>query len=138
MKYIVGIDIGTTSLKAAVFDEELNCKKTITKDYTLDEIITAKKYANYVYERVLNPNGKKDIEHTVEVLVNVIEELPKGTEISISQILGNHFKDYETSELIKINQKVMAICSQKGISLNFDKYNDQKVGFPFNIPFIKE
>lgn len=36
MKYILGVDIGTTSLKAAVFDENLMCKKTVTKDYTLD------------------------------------------------------------------------------------------------------
>ena len=36
MKYLLGIDVGTTSLKAAVFDEKAVCKKTITKDYTLE------------------------------------------------------------------------------------------------------
>lgn len=35
MKYLLGIDVGTTSLKAAVFDENAVCVKTITKDYTL-------------------------------------------------------------------------------------------------------
>ncbi|MBQ7574247.1 MAG: hypothetical protein IJT23_08305 [Clostridia bacterium] len=35
MKYLLGIDVGTTSLKAAVFDENAVCKKTVTKDYTL-------------------------------------------------------------------------------------------------------
>ncbi len=35
MKYLLGIDVGTTSLKAAVFDENAACVKTITKDYTL-------------------------------------------------------------------------------------------------------
>lgn len=35
MKYLLGIDIGTTSLKAAVFDENTNQVKTVTKDYTL-------------------------------------------------------------------------------------------------------
>lgn len=35
MKYLLGIDVGTTSLKAAVFDEQAACLKTITKDYTL-------------------------------------------------------------------------------------------------------
>lgn len=36
MKYLLGIDVGTTSLKAAVFDEQANCLKTVTKDYTLE------------------------------------------------------------------------------------------------------
>lgn len=35
MRYLLGIDVGTTSLKAAVFDENAVCRKTITKDYTL-------------------------------------------------------------------------------------------------------
>ena len=36
MKYILGIDIGTTSLKAAVFNENAECMKSVTKDYTLE------------------------------------------------------------------------------------------------------
>lgn len=35
MKYLLGIDVGTTSLKAAVFDENATCHMTLTKDYTL-------------------------------------------------------------------------------------------------------
>ncbi len=35
MKYLLGVDIGTTSLKAAVFDENANCLKAVTRDYTL-------------------------------------------------------------------------------------------------------
>ncbi len=35
MKYLLGADIGTTSLKAAVFDENGNMIKSATKDYTL-------------------------------------------------------------------------------------------------------
>lgn len=35
MKYLLGADIGTTSLKAAVFDENGTLMKTVTKDYTL-------------------------------------------------------------------------------------------------------
>lgn len=36
MRYLLGIDVGTTSLKAAVFDEKAVCVQTITKDYTLE------------------------------------------------------------------------------------------------------
>ena len=35
MKYLLGVDVGTTSLKAAVFDEKGNLQKSVTKDYTL-------------------------------------------------------------------------------------------------------
>ena len=35
MKYLLGADIGTTSLKASVFDTEGNMIKSVTKDYTL-------------------------------------------------------------------------------------------------------
>lgn len=36
MKYLLGVDIGTTSLKAAVFDENAKPVKSVTKDYTLE------------------------------------------------------------------------------------------------------
>ncbi len=36
MKYLLGVDIGTTSLKAGVFDENAKPVKSVTKDYTLE------------------------------------------------------------------------------------------------------
>lgn len=36
MKYLLGVDVGTTSLKAVVFDEDAVPVKSITKDYTLE------------------------------------------------------------------------------------------------------
>ncbi len=35
MKYLLGADIGTTSLKAALFDEKGNMLRSVTRDYTL-------------------------------------------------------------------------------------------------------
>ncbi len=35
MKYLLGIDVGTTSLKAVVFSQQLKPLKTVKKDYTL-------------------------------------------------------------------------------------------------------
>ncbi|MBQ9545353.1 MAG: hypothetical protein IJV00_09525, partial [Clostridia bacterium] len=35
MKYLLGADIGTTSLKAAVFDENGTLVKSAVRDYTL-------------------------------------------------------------------------------------------------------
>ena len=36
MKYLLGVDVGTTSLKAVLFDENTNPVKTVVKDYTLN------------------------------------------------------------------------------------------------------
>ena len=36
MAYLMGIDMGTTSVKTAVFDEALQEKMKLTADYTLD------------------------------------------------------------------------------------------------------
>lgn len=36
MKYLLGMDVGTTSLKAVLFDEATNPVKTVVKDYTLN------------------------------------------------------------------------------------------------------
>ena len=116
-------------------EAELNLIGKLPQDYSLDEIIRMKTYSSNIYDHIIDPN---DIDSTVEVLVNVIDELSKGTEISISQILGNHLEDYETKELFKINQDVINVCREKGINLNFDKYKDRVVGLPYSIPFIKE
>lgn len=35
MQYILGVDVGTTSLKAVLFDENANAVMSVTKDYTL-------------------------------------------------------------------------------------------------------
>lgn len=35
MRYLLGVDIGTTSLKAALFNENAECVKVISKEYTL-------------------------------------------------------------------------------------------------------
>lgn len=116
-------------------EDELNLIGKLPQDYSLDEIIRMKTYSSNIFEHIIDPN---DIDSTVEALVNVIDELPKGTEISLANILGNHFKDFDTIRLFEINEKVIGICKEKGISLNFDKYANWETGLPYNIPFIKE
>ena len=118
--------------------KELNLIGKIPTDFTLDEIIRLKQYSKYVYDHVLDPHGQKNIENTVNVLVDVIEHLSSGKEISISEILGNNVSIYDSNELFDINSKTLEKCENNGIKLNFDKYNGQYVGLPFNIPFIKE
>ena len=86
---------------------------------------------HYKFKKVL-------INDVIDELVDNIERLPKGTEISLSNVMGDKVKNYSIIELFGINEKVISACKEKGITLNFDKYKDSDVGLPFNIPFIKE
>ncbi len=118
--------------------KELNLINKLPQDYTLDDTIRMKQYVKYVHDHILDPNGEKNIDNTINVIVDVIEHLQSGTEISISQILGKNIDNYETNELFEINKCVLKKCEENGIKLDFSKYAGQIVGLPFNIPFIKE
>lgn len=87
---------------------------------------------------IIIPKDEKDLDKVINELVNKIIALPKGTEISIGQLLENEYVHYNTNELFEINKRVLSICKEKGIKFNFDKYKDKVVGLPFNIPFIIE
>lgn len=66
MKYLLGVDIGTTSLKAVVFDENANPMKSITKDYKLlvkgDFVeLEPEKYWEMFYEALTEARLEYDI-----------------------------------------------------------------------------
>lgn len=89
---------------------------------------------HYKFKKINSTNN----DNIINELVDAIDKLPKGTEIALSSIMGDKFKNYSTNELFEINKKVLSACKERGIILNYDKYKDQAVGLPFNIPFIKE
>ena len=66
MKYLLGVDIGTTSLKAVVFDENANQMKSITKDYKLivkGDIVELEpqKYWDMFYEALCEARAEYEI-----------------------------------------------------------------------------
>jgi len=66
MKYLLGVDIGTTSLKAAVFNENTECVKSVTKDYTLEVKgdyveFPAEKYWELFYDALNELSGEYKI-----------------------------------------------------------------------------
>lgn len=67
MKYLLGADIGTTSLKAAVFDETGKLVRSVTKDYTLI---------------VLGDNVELPAEEYVRLFVEAYDEVSEGIEIA--------------------------------------------------------
>lgn len=67
MKYLLGADIGTTSLKAAVFDETGKLVRSATKDYTLT---------------VSGDTVEFDADSYFELLVSAIDEVSAGIDIA--------------------------------------------------------
>lgn len=84
----------------------------------------------------MNEKENNNYDNIVNEIVNKISSLPKGTETSISMLLENN--QYRNEELFEINKEVIKKCNELGLKLNFDKYKNQVVGLPFNIPFIIE
>ncbi len=85
---------------------------------------------------IIIPKNEEDIETIVNELVNKIITLPIGTEMSISNLLSNKINEFSDNQLFEINKRVLNICREKGIVLNFDKHKNQIVGLPFNISFV--
>lgn len=85
---------------------------------------------------IIIPKNEENIETVVNELVNKIIALPIGTETSISNLLSNKIDEFSDNELFEINKRVLNICKEKGVVLNFDKYKNQVVGLPFNISFV--
>lgn len=128
--------------------EEINL---IGKPTTLEnkEAILRNQYINYLCRGI--PKIDTDIDVIVNRLVEEIKSLPDGTETSISSLLAtiyggiprhgadNMYIEFDLSdkELFEINKKVSEKAAAVGLYLDFSKYEDQKVGFPFNIPFVK-
>lgn len=83
-----------------------------------------------------NSNTLKEI---VDELVLKLKQLPSETEISITGLLGqDSLIKYTDDELTKICYNVFDICEKENIILDFSKYENQKVGLLYNIPFIKK
>lgn len=76
----------------------------------------------------------------IDKIINKINNLDSGTEISMSELWQNEIKRYklEFNDLFDMNEKILDMCEEKNIKLNFDKYDGACVGLPYDIPFIKE
>ena len=80
-----------------------------------------------------------NLEKITNDLVEKIKNLQPDTETTISKLIGNDsISDYSSDDLFNIYKSVIKKCEEENIILSFDKYKNQVVGLPYNIPFIKK
>ena len=91
-------------------------------------------------DKISNVSKQNNINGIIDKIVSKIEKLDKGTEISMSELWKDEIKRYklEFEDLFDMNEKILDICEEKSINLNFDKYAGACVGLPYDVPFIKE
>lgn len=78
---------------------------------------------------------EQEMQKEVENVIQKIRNLPSGTEISISKLLDS-VSIYSDEELTNMCCKIFEICDKENIELDFSKYENQKVGLLYNIPFL--
>lgn len=93
-----------------------------------------------ICDKINNISKQDRIKEIINKVAYKIEELDKGTEITVSELWKDEIKNYkfEFDDLFDMNGKILDICKKKNIKLNFDKYDGACVGLPYDIPFIKE
>ena len=80
-----------------------------------------------------------NLEKITNDLVEKIKNLQPDTETTISKLIGNNsISNYSSEDLFNIYKSVIKKCEEENIELSFDKYKNQVVGLPYNIPFIKK
>lgn len=126
---------------AGTYNNMLIKFNSILLNVSFDNINSEKDYnilsqlKNTIFNIII-PKNEENIETVVNELVNKIITLPIGTETSISNLLSYKIDEFSDNQLFEINKRVLNICKEKGVVLNFDKYKNQVVGLPFNISFV--
>lgn len=117
-----------------------NYGDTTYKKLLLIEANEVIKDLQLICDRVNNISKQERIEEIINKIVYKIDKLDSGTEIAMSELWKDEIKRHklEFDDLFDINEKILNICEEKNIKLNFDKYDGACVGLPYDIPFIKE
>ena len=75
----------------------------------------------------------------VYTIIKKLKELPTNSETCIIKLLGNEkIMKYSDEELTKISCCIFDKAKEENIMLDFSKYENQKMGLIYNIPFIKK
>lgn len=80
-------------------------------------------------------NTDVDIEEISNKLVTDIKNIKENSETSISTLINRKIDSKTMFNIYKLTVKKL---NEVGIYLNFGKYENQRVGLPFNVPFRKD
>ena len=95
-----------------------------------------------------NESLKKIIEETIgnndpywnEPVFNVVKkiiDLPENSETTVSELIDSENKS-DSKFMFEINKLVTEVCEKINITLDKSKHNEQFIGLPFNVSFIKK
>jgi len=89
-----------------------------------------------VKEEFINvQNTDVDIEEISNKLVTDIKNIKENSETSISALIN---RKIDSKTMFNIYELTVKKLNEVGLYLNFGKYENQRVGLPFNVPFTKE
>lgn len=118
--------------------EELAKDKVRFNEFT-KQIIKRKEDLKSVREEFLgltnNSITENNINNISKKIVNEIKMLDDNTTASISSLLKG--SNYDSKTMFEIYNITINELKKEGLYLNFGKYENQRVGLPFNIPFRK-
>ena len=116
-----------------------NYGDTTYKKVLLTEVNEIVKDLQLLCDKINNISKQENINKIIDKIIAKIDKLDKGTEIAMSELWKDEIKRYklEFEDLFDMNEKILDICEEKNIKLNFDKYADAYVGLPYDVPFIK-
>lgn len=117
-----------------------NYGDTTYKKLLLIEANEVIKDLQLICDKINNISKQERIKEIINKIVSKIDKLDSDTEIAMSELWKDEIKRYkfEFDDLFDMNEKILDICEEKNIKLNFDKYDGACVGLPYDIPFIKE
>ena len=84
-----------------------------------------------------NGNVINDYDDIVDKVVNKLDSMPVGSEMTLVELIGKDNNKYTSDDLFKIHKLVVEKCRDNNIPINKDKYKNQVIGLPYHIPFVK-
>ena len=119
---------------------ECICWKSTYKKLLLVEANEVIQDLQLLCDKINNISKQENINAIIGKIVDKIDKLDKGTEIAMSEVWKDEIKRYklEFEDLLDMDEKILDICEEKNIKLNFDEYYGAYVGMPYDVPFIKE
>ncbi len=82
---------------------------------------------------------KTEIKQIVKDLVEVLRELPDGTEITSGQLLGRagyDLKDLSEGDLFDYHEALFKAAKANHITLDMSRHENRLEGLPWNLDFV--